>query len=213
MAIDSYESLRSALARWIHRADAIASIPDFIALAEARITADLMTARPMWQRSRATLTSGSSTIALPDDCMSFVGCALVLSSELVELPVIAVSSVQWGGTQTGRPRACSVAGEVLHVYPPADQSYTLELIYHRRIPALSDSVASNWILETAPQLYMYGALIESVGFTSEINKVSQWSSMYETSLERLRRIGWEGPARLVSDVHSSPRSFDINGGY
>lgn len=213
MAIDSYTALRGSLAAWIHQADAITHIPDFIALAEARITADLMSVRPMWQRSRATLSSGSSTIATPDDCMSFVGCALVLSGEIVELPVVAITSAQFASTSQAQPTCCAVAGETLHLSPPADQTYTLEMIYHRRLPALGDSVASNWVLETAPQLYLYGALLESVGFTNETAKVPQWSQMYENALSRLTRIGWEGPTRLISDVPVGGRGFDISRGF
>lgn len=213
MAIDSFTALRGSLATWIHQADAIPLIPDFIALAEARMTADLMTVRPMWQRSRSTLASGDNTVATPDDCLSFVGAALVLTGEIVELPVIAITSVQFAPTATGRPTCCAVAGEAIYVSPTADQDYTLELIYHRRIPALSDSVTSNWVLETAPQLYLYGALIESVGFTNETAKVPQWSQMYENALARMQRIGWEGPTRLISDVPAGGRGFDISRGY
>ena len=213
MAIDTYEKLRDALARWLHRADAIASIPDFIAMAEARITADLMDARPMWQRSRATLSSSASTLSLPEDCMAFVGCALVLSSENKELPVVAITAAQFTDTVAGEPRCCAVSGETLHFNPPADQSYTVELIYHRRLPALGDTNSSNWVLEQAPQLYLYGSLIESAGFTNETAKVPQWSSLYEAALDRLRRIGWEGPTRLVSDVPGMGGAFDINRGF
>lgn len=213
MAIDSYTTLRDSLARWIHKADALTQIPDFIALAESRITADLMTVRPMWQRSRSTLSSGASTLATPDDCMSFIGAALVLTGELVELPVVSITSVQWATTTTGRPSCCAVGGEALYFSPPANQDYTVELIYHRRLPAIGDSVSSNWVLEQAPQLYLYGALIESVGFTGDDAKLAQWEQMYEGSLARMKLISWEGPTRLVSDVPSSGYAFDINRGY
>lgn len=213
MAINSYSTLRDSIARWIHRADAVSMIPDFIALAEARISADLATVRPMWQRSRATLTSGSTTIATPDDLMAFVGCALVTDAGLEELPVIALQTVQWQPSETGRPRMCAVSGETLHVYPASDATYQLELIYHRRIPALSDDVTSNWILEQAPQLYLYGALIESTGFTAESAKVPQWLAQYEGALARLTKVGWEGPVQLVSDVPMLGSSFDISRGY
>ena len=36
-----------------------------------------------------------------------VGCALVLSGELIELPVIAITSVQFATTGTGRPTCCA----------------------------------------------------------------------------------------------------------
>lgn len=213
MAINDFASLRQAVARWINRADAVPQIPDFIALAEARINADLMSARPMWQRSRATLTSGFGEIALPDDCMSFIGCALVLQETLQELPVVAISAVQWASTQTGQPNACAVSGEVLYVHPAADRDYELEMIYHRRVPALGESSASNWVLEQAPHLYLYGALIESSGYTGESAKLPQWNAMYENALKRLQIIGWDGPTRLVSDVPVSSSGFDIARGY
>ena len=213
MAINTYETLRDSIARWIHRADAVSQIPDFISLAEARITADLTTARPLWQRSRATLASGARTVGTPNDMMSFVGCALVTGDGLEELTVVALPLVQWTSNATGRPSACAVSGETLHVYPAADQTYTLELVYHRRLPALSSSVASNWVLEQAPHLYLYGALIESVGFTGESAKLQQWSAMYENALSRLQKVSWDGPTRLVSDVPVMSSSFDISRGY
>ena len=188
-------------------------IPDFIALAEARISADLATVRPMWQRSRATLTSGSTTIATPADLMAWVGCALVTDSGLEELPVVALQNVQWQQSATGRPQMCAVSGETLHIYPASDATYQLELVYHRRVPALSDSNTSNWILEQAPQLYLYGALIESTGFTSETAKVPMWLSQYEGALSRLTKVGWEGPVQLISDVPLLGASFDITRGY
>ena len=46
MSISTYAQLQAAVANWLHRTDLTAQIQDFIALAEARLSADI-DARPM----------------------------------------------------------------------------------------------------------------------------------------------------------------------
>ena len=41
MALANYADLQASVANWLHRADLTAVIPDFVAIAEARMSADL----------------------------------------------------------------------------------------------------------------------------------------------------------------------------
>jgi len=213
VAITTYSELRDAVARWLKRADAIALIPDFISLAEGRMQADLTTMRALWQRSQATLDAGSTFIATPDDLMTPISVALVKSSEIKRLPILAATSVRNDTTTTGEPSCCAFVGEQIVFSPPTTSAQTVELIYQRRIPALSDSVASNWLIEQSPNLYLYGALIESVSFTRDTEALAMWSQQYEAALERLRNVGWVGPQQLLSDIPHWGSTYDISRGY
>lgn len=213
MAITTYSELRDAVARWLKRADAIALIPDFISLAEGRMQADLTTMRALWQRSQATLDAGAAFISTPDDLMTPISVALVKSSEVKRLPILAATSVRNDTTTTGEPSCCAFVGEQIVFSPPTTSAQTVELIYQRRIPALSDSVASNWLIEQSPNLYLYGALIESVSFTRDTEALAMWSQQYEAALERLRNVGWVGPQQLLSDIPHWGSTYDISRGY
>ena len=46
----------------------------------------------------------------------------------------------------------------LRLLPVPDGSYTLRMEYYQKIPALSDSNTSNWLLEKHPDVYLHSAL-------------------------------------------------------
>ena len=57
MAITTYTELKSAVANHLARTDLTSVIPDFISLAEARLSRELET-RDQEKRATATMTSG-----------------------------------------------------------------------------------------------------------------------------------------------------------
>jgi len=213
MAITTYSELRDAVGRWLKRADATALIPDFIALAEGRMQSDLTTMRALWQRSPATLTAGDPVIAVPDDLMTPISVSLIESDRRCALPIMAASYVRPTATTAGRPDVCAFSGQELHVYPTPDAAYTVEMIYQRRIPALSDAAPSNWLLDQSPNLYLYGALIESVSFSRDTAALDMWARQYESALDRLSKVGWHGPMQLISDIPAWDAYYDISRGY
>jgi hypothetical protein len=66
MSISTYAELQTAVANFLARSDLTAQIPDFIALAEGRMSRELET-RSQEKRATATLTTGDEFIALPTD--------------------------------------------------------------------------------------------------------------------------------------------------
>ena len=66
MSITSYADLQSSIANFMARNDLTTQIPEFIQLAESRMSRELET-REQEKRSQATLTAGDEYIALPND--------------------------------------------------------------------------------------------------------------------------------------------------
>ena len=64
MALGTYTELKDAIADWLDRSDLTARIPDFIALAEARINRELRI-RPMEVRSTMVTTADQQYFQLP----------------------------------------------------------------------------------------------------------------------------------------------------
>ena len=116
-----------------------------------------------------------------------------------------------GGSTTARPRAYTIESdnetETFRFGPSPDTSYTGYLSYYKAFNALSDSNTSNYILNSHPNIYLYGSLYHAANFLGGIDpqRLQQWQQMYQTALERLERNdredAWSGsPLRTVSDV-------------
>jgi hypothetical protein len=75
-AITDYASLQTAVANWLHRTDLTSLIPDFIALAEGQLSADIV-ARPMDIRTNLTATAGNAYVTLPTDMLEMRRLKLV----------------------------------------------------------------------------------------------------------------------------------------
>ena len=66
MALANYTDLLASVASYLHRSDLTANIPDFVVLAEARISRDLRI-RKQITTTNLTSVAGTKTLALPSD--------------------------------------------------------------------------------------------------------------------------------------------------
>jgi len=82
----------------------------------------------------------------------------------------------------GKPQYYSFVGSQIEVIPTPDTSYTGELTYYGKIPALSDSNTSNWLLAYAPDLYLYGALLEASPYLKDDERLAVWGNLYISSI-------------------------------
>ena len=79
------------------------------------------------------------------------------------------------------------------------------MIYRANIPALSESNTTNWLLTLAPDLYLYGVLLESAPYMKEDERISTWGSGFSTALNDLNNLG----ARQSND--SGPTTVSLPG--
>jgi hypothetical protein len=66
----------------------------------------------------------------------------------------------------------------LEFIPTPDTTYDGELTYYAKIPSLSDSNTSNWLLAYAPDLYLYGALVEAEPYLKNDERIAVWGELY-----------------------------------
>ena len=77
-------------------------------------------------------------------------------------------------------------GKQFQLIPAQSGSVTGELTYYAKIPALSDANTSNWLLDVAPDIYLYGALMEAAPYLDDQEKLATWGGLLEQSMEALR---------------------------
>ena len=164
MAITTYAELQTALGDWLNRADLDQKIPEFIRLAESTLNDVLRSADMVTQSTSIAITSGRAT--LPADALEIV-YAQVASSEDEPLEQITPQQLTMlRRTRTrnaANPRFYAIVGRDI-VVTPTPASGSLDLDYYQRLPVLSDSNTTNWLLTDSPHIYLYTSLLHATPF-------------------------------------------------
>lgn len=183
MAIGNYTELQSAVENWLHRNDLSARVPEFIALAESRLNR-LLRLRTMESDEALTASVGSRSVALPAGFIEPLALWLELASGRAELRFYPATALPVSSS-SGEPACWTVDGANLAFERPADQLYSLTL---RMIEAfaLSDSAPTNWLLTNHPDLYLYGALIESAPFIRDDARTAFWQERFDRALAEVQ---------------------------
>ena len=176
--MNTYAELRSTIADYLNRDDLTAVIPTFIKLAESKFNRKL---RVRQMIKRATATIDTAFFAPPSDWLENKEFQLN-TNPITKLEFITESySNELRATRytaSGKPQYYTVVGNQLEFIPTPDSEYQGELTYYAKIPALSDSNTSNWLLAYAPDLYLYGALVEAEPYLKNDERVGLWGELY-----------------------------------
>lgn len=180
MAIGNNSQLQTAIVSWLGRSDISAQIPDFIALAEARINRRLRVSQ-MLVRAITELTPGDAYIAKPNDFLELRNIE-VSGSPNVALDYVTPQTMdkKYRSDMIGRPNAYTLLGHEIMVGPAPDTDYTLELAYYGRVPALADA-NTNWLIQQAPDVYLYGSLIEAKAYIED-EKYQVWKAAFDEAI-------------------------------
>ncbi len=187
MALATYTDLQAAVAGWMNRTDLTAAIPDFVALAEARISRDL---RIRKQVATTTLTcvAGTQYVTLPSDFLEIENITLTSTSPPASLSVVTPEILDRkypAGYQTGQPQVYALLGDYINFGPTPDAAYTVALDYYARLAALSVT-PTNWLLTNHPMVYLAGALCEGWLYLQDTDKVALWDARYRREVDQLQ---------------------------
>lgn len=182
MALTTYAELQSAIADFLNRDDLTSVIPTFITLAEADMKRRIRHWR-MEKRSTAVLDTQYS--ALPTDFIEPIRLQ-VTDTAPSQLELINMSEMidrrNLQNDTAGRPLYYTIIDGAIEVYPTPDSNYTLEMVYYSAFDALSASIASNWILQRHPDVYLYGALAHSAPYLGEDARTAIWAGLLQNAL-------------------------------
>lgn len=186
MAISTYTELKSAVADWLNRDDLTSVIPTFIALAETSMERALRT-RKMLVRANATIDTQYS--AVPSDFLEIRSMKITSSSPIQPMyaqTMEAMDDLDAKNPGTGKPVYFCVVGNQIRVHPAPSGNYTAELAYYSTINKLSASVASNWILASHPDAYLYGALLQAAPYLKDDERAGVWTGLYVAAIEAIK---------------------------
>jgi len=186
MAISNYTELKTAVANWLDRDDLTDRIPEFIALAEARFNR-VLRIRAMESKQTASTVAGQQNLALP---------ARFVQMRNVQINTSPVTPMQYvtpeifdrlyGGSVTGTPKFYSIIANELQLGPTPDTVQTIEMLFYQKFEALSSDGDTNWVLTNAPDVYLYGALMEAEPFIMNDARLPLWATGFQTAISDIQ---------------------------
>jgi hypothetical protein len=186
MALTTYTELKTSIGDWLNRSDLTTAIPDFISLAEAQIERTLRT-RQMIVRANASFDAQYG--AVPSDFLETKSLKLTSTNPQTPLEFLSIDALDNKAaeyTASGKPRFFGVVGGQFRIVPTPDANYTTELTYYAKLTKLSSSVASNWLLSSSPDIYLYGALLQAAPYLQDDARIQTWATLYERALNDLQ---------------------------
>tara|TARA_R110000751_G_scaffold197261_1_gene302451 strand:+ start:2362 stop:2991 length:630 start_codon:yes stop_codon:yes gene_type:complete len=187
MAISTYSELQTAVANWLDRDDLAARIPEFIALCEARFNRSLRIRAMETLDISVDTVSGTSTVALPTGYVQMRDISLI-TSPITQLQYLTPEIMNRlnAGSFTGKPETYTIIANNILFGPTPDAVYDISMLYYKTFDALTDAAPTNWVITNAPDVYLYGALLEAEPFLMNDQRVQLWATALTQSITTLQ---------------------------
>lgn len=187
MALTTYAELVTAVGSWLNRTDLAAQIPDFITLFEARMNRELRIPK---MEATASTSTASGTVALPSDFLSAREVYIDADPDRV---LVAMSPANlrhaYPNAATGVSLAYTISGSSMVLAPAPSTTVTVKIGYYQKIPALTESNTSNWLLASHPDAYLYGVLTMAQAYLQDDSRLGVWKSAWDEAMMELERHG------------------------
>lgn len=192
MALTSYSELQTSIANYLNRTDLTAPIKDFITLTESKLNR-VLRLRAMQKRVSTDTTASDAFVDLPSDFLEAVQF-YVDSDPNTVLDYVNPTEIELDNLReaSGKPQQYTIMGSEFKLNPIPDAVYTLKLTYFAKIPALSDSNTTNFLLSNYPQVYLYGALVEAQPYIMNDERLTTWISLYNEAVQLVIRDDEQG---------------------
>lgn len=176
MSIATYDGLKETVAGFLMRDDLTAIIPTFITLAEASFNRKL---RDWRMETRSTAAFDENYEILPSNWLETIRLELDGVGPLQLVSPLKMMQLRSDLSATGNPAYFTHSAGQIEFYPvPTTSIGTGQLVYFGKIPSLSDSLPTNWLLSEAPDLYLYGALLHSAPYLKDDARIAVWGGLY-----------------------------------
>ena len=194
----TFETLKQDVQRYLERGATYASdpvvyeqIPRLINLAERRIARELKIQGFIAVVSD-TMVPGQSVYAKPDRWRDTVSINIGTGTSNANRTALFTRVYEY--LRSYWPNESLTATPLFYsdydyshwlIAPTPDQAYPFEVLYYELPPLLDDSIQTNWLTEYAPQLLLYGALLEATPFLKNDERIGTWQQYYDRAAAML----------------------------
>ena len=192
MAISNYTELKTAVANWLDRDDLTDRIPEFIALAEARFNR-VLRLRSMEVKYTADTVAGQRNLALPASYIQMRNFQ-VNTSPLTTLSYVTpeIYDRVWGGSTSGTPKFYTILANEVSFGPIPATIMEVEMLFYKKFDNLASATTSgypdsvNWLMTNAPDIYLYGTMLEAEPFIMNDERVPLWAQALQQGVSDLQ---------------------------
>ena len=186
MAIGNYTQLKTAVANWLDRDDLTDRIPEFITLAEARMNR-VLRLRLMESKYTASTVAAQRNYNLP------TGYVQMRNFQINTSPITPLQYVSpeiydrlWGGSTGGTPQFYTIIANEIQLGPIPGSVLTMEMLFYKKITALSGTNTTEQMLTDNPDIYLYGALLEAEPFIMNDERMGLWAKGFQQAVADLQ---------------------------
>ena len=194
----TFASLQTDLRRYLERGFTLASdeivyeqLPRLINLAERRIARELKI-EGLINVLTGTFQAGLAVYPKPDRWRSTVSFNFGVGDQGDEYTQLYPRSYEYvrsywpDRTQTGVPVFYAEYDyNNWIVAPTPDAADPFEVLVYQLLPLLDDANQTNWLTDYAPQVLLYGALLEATPFLKNDERIPVWQQMYDRAAQAL----------------------------
>lgn len=188
MALTNYADLKSSIAAWLARSSLTSTIPDFITMAETtfnygEVEPEFPPLRTRFQETVTDLTVTSGSVAVPSDFLDVIKVKAATSPTRN----LAYATPEWldesypSGQDSTAPNFYTIIGSDIKC--PTD----FELTYYAKVPALSDSADTNWLMTRSPNAYLYTSLMHAYTYQQAYTKAANFRRLALSAVRGLER--------------------------
>lgn len=192
----TFDSLQVDLRRYLERGFTLADdpyvyeqLPRLINMAERRIARDLKI-QGFIVAVNTTLSTGVATYQKPNRWRDTISMSFKDANDNMT-PIFTRSYEYcrnyWQNETETAPPEFYADYDYTHwlIVPTPDANYDLEVLYYE-LPVLLDSTQqTNWLTEYAPNLLLYGALLEATPFLKNDERITTWQNYYQSAANAL----------------------------
>ena len=150
----------------------------------------------MLVRAQATVVSGATTVTLPfPNYKDFVEVGIT-DALGIRTPLKKDDTLPLGITITVRPTKIArlpalettftldgAPAAEYDLWPTCDQDYTVDAIAYQYSPTLDNVIYStDWLTENAPDVLLFGALVESAAYLPSDPRVPEWKDRWQEAV-------------------------------
>lgn len=191
MTIATYADLAQTVKTWCARSDSAFSnqIETFVALHELRMyngsgdNGDPMQCDPLMApeievNTTIAITAGAATV--PTDCNTIR--TLTRPTDQIGLDFVTPRQydILVAQSQGGDPEAFTVKSSQILVVPATTD--TFDILYYKKLPAITVEEPSNALLTNYPLLYFHGVMFEAYSFMQEVELATAQFMRYRAAL-------------------------------
>ena len=179
--ITDYATLVTEVQSYLAVSNLATWVPNFLQNSQNKLYRALRI-RPMEAALSVTIASGVA--ALPADYLD-LKYAYVNSSPIKFLirdtPENLLTSYPTRSS-SGKPTVIAREAGNFIFGPYPDSTYAIAGIYYKQLTLLSASNTTNWFTTNAPEVLLYGALLEAQPFIMNDERIQVWQAMFDEAI-------------------------------